>query len=88
MNRFKAFFLGVREFRSDFTSNPGDDLMETYDAGRELAHKLTFRHFEHYLPEETEEHGQLRPLTWHEGLALAVLAAWLLAEVVFVSLGL
>ena len=42
----KAFFLGMREFRSTFTSNPGEDLIESYDCGREWAHRLTFRHFE------------------------------------------
>ena len=53
MNHIKAFFLGVYEFRSDFTTNfthvnsyEGDALQETYDLGREWAHRLTFRHFE------------------------------------------
>jgi hypothetical protein len=38
-----AFFLGVREFRSDCTTNPGGDLIEAYDLGREWAHRVTFR---------------------------------------------
>ena len=44
MDRIKAFLLGMREFRSDYTSNPGEDLIEDYDAGRDFAHKLTLRH--------------------------------------------
>lgn len=44
--RIKAFLLGVLEFRSDMTTNPGSDLIEDYDAGRELAHRLTLRRFE------------------------------------------
>ena len=46
MNKLRAFLLGMSEFRHDFTSNPGDDLMPAYDAGRELAHRLTFRIWE------------------------------------------
>jgi hypothetical protein len=52
--RLLAFILGIREFRrcstwadpsrtedSDYT-----ELDEAYDWGREIAHRLTFRHFE------------------------------------------
>ncbi|QXN71160.1 hypothetical protein RCDURKIN_104 [Rhodobacter phage RcDurkin] len=43
----KAFFLGMFEFRTSWTTSYDDyDLMETYDRGRELAHRLTFRRFE------------------------------------------
>lgn len=43
----KAFFLGMTEFRTSWTTSYDDDaLMETYDRGRELAHALTFRRFE------------------------------------------
>ena len=43
----KAFFLGMFEFRTSWTTSYDDyDLMETYDMGRELAHRLTFRKFE------------------------------------------
>lgn len=42
----RAFFLGVREFRQDLTTNPGEDLIECYDRGRELAHRLTLRVFD------------------------------------------
>jgi hypothetical protein len=43
-----AFLLGMWEFRSDLTTNPGDDLIEVYDLGREWAHRITFRRFESY----------------------------------------
>jgi hypothetical protein len=46
MKAILAFLLGVREFRSDCTTNPGDDLIEAYDSGREWAHRMTFRFFE------------------------------------------
>lgn len=42
----RAFVLGVREFRLMSTTNPGDDLIEVYDLGRELAHAATLRRFE------------------------------------------
>ena len=45
MNTVKAFYLGVIEFRSQFTTNCGL-YEEAYDWGREWAHRLTFRHFE------------------------------------------
>lgn len=45
-NRVLAFLLGVWEFRSSLTSSQSDDLIEIYDRGRELAHKLTLRRFE------------------------------------------
>lgn len=44
--RLHAFMLGMWEFRSDFTTHFGADLIETYDAGRDLAHALTLRLFE------------------------------------------
>lgn len=44
MSRLKAFLLGVREFRSSVTTSFEDyELLLSYDRGRELAHKLTFR---------------------------------------------
>ena len=42
LERCKYFLLGVWEFRSDLTLNAGD-YEESYDSGRELAHKITFR---------------------------------------------
>jgi hypothetical protein len=47
----KFFLLGLYEFRSCYTTNPevdGEDYIENYDAGRELAHVLTFRRFEQF----------------------------------------
>ena len=46
MKTIKAFILGLYEFRSDYTSSPGDDFISAYDWGRETAHRLTFRRFE------------------------------------------
>lgn len=46
MKRLRAFLLGVLEFRQDITTHFGGDLIETYDRGRELAHKMTLRHWE------------------------------------------
>lgn len=47
MQKIKAFLLGMAEFRLSFTTHFDDDaLLEAYDSGRELAHRLTFRHFE------------------------------------------
>lgn len=47
MKTIKAFFLGVWEFRSSFTTHFYDyNLLEIYDSGRELAHKLTLRRYE------------------------------------------
>ena len=44
-----AFLLGAREFRLTYTkSYSNEQLRNAYDAGRELAHKLTFRRFEPY----------------------------------------
>ena len=41
----KAFWLGMIEFRSDFTSNwAGQE--EAYDRRRKIAHRLTMRRFE------------------------------------------
>ena len=40
-----AFWMGLVEFRSDFTTNCAG-LEEAYDRGREFAHRLTMRHFE------------------------------------------
>ena len=34
------------EFRTDFTTHFGGDLIETYDSGRDMAHRMTLRRFE------------------------------------------
>lgn len=41
--KIKTYLTGMKEFRLDYTTNPGDDLIETYDAGRDMAHRLTLR---------------------------------------------
>lgn len=42
-----AFLLGMFEFRSDWTTHFDGDLIETYDSGRDWAHRLTFRYFDY-----------------------------------------
>ena len=45
MKTLRAFALGLIEFRSDVTANcAGNE--ETYDWGREIAHRLTLRRYE------------------------------------------
>lgn len=44
--KFLAFFKGMREFRSSVTTHYGPSLIESYDSGRELAHRLTLRRYE------------------------------------------
>lgn len=39
-------FYGIKEFRSEWTKHYEEPEINSYDAGRELAHKLTFRKFE------------------------------------------
>lgn len=47
MKTIRAFILGMLEFRTSFTTHFDDDaLLESYDAGRELAHIVTLRRFE------------------------------------------
>ena len=53
MNRFRAFLLGVVEFRLTCTTgfDTGSDnrdaaLYDAYGWGREWAHRLTFRRYE------------------------------------------
>jgi hypothetical protein len=47
LKRLKAFLLGVKEFRTTFTTSYDDyDLMEAYDRGRELAHVVTLRRYD------------------------------------------
>lgn len=46
MRNIRAFILGVREFRLSSTTNPGEDLIQPYDWGREVAHRMTLRRYE------------------------------------------
>ncbi len=47
LRRLRAFILGLREFRQNATTHFDEDLIEAYDTGRDLAHKLTFRRFDY-----------------------------------------
>lgn len=44
--KIKAFLLGIIEFRSSITTNYEYPLINSYDSGREFAHKITFRLFD------------------------------------------
>ena len=46
LQRVRAFLHGMWEFRTDFTTHYCGDLIETYDAGRKLAHRLTRRRWD------------------------------------------
>lgn len=46
MKTIHAFLLGIREFRSQVTTSFDSPLIEAYDTGRDLAHRLTLRVFE------------------------------------------
>lgn len=46
MKALRAFLLGLFEFRRAFTTHYDYPELETYDTGRELAHRLTYRWFE------------------------------------------
>lgn len=47
MAKWRCFWLGVREFRSAWTTHFDDyENQLAYDKGRELAHMLTFRRYE------------------------------------------
>ena len=42
----KAFLLGVIEFRNSLTTRLDDPLDLSYEHGREIAHRLSFRVFD------------------------------------------
>ncbi len=46
MDRIKAFLLGVKEYRSSWTTHFNPELIHAYDVGRELAHRFTRRKYE------------------------------------------
>jgi hypothetical protein len=47
MTKIKAFILGFIEFRSGCGMTYANEaLTVAYDKGRDLAHRLTFRHYE------------------------------------------
>lgn len=47
MNKLSIYLLGMREFRLDSTTSFGYPQIETYDRGRDMAHRLTLRRFDH-----------------------------------------
>ena len=46
MKQIKAFLLGMKEFRMDMTTHFDEPLIYSYDWGREIMHRLTFRFFD------------------------------------------
>lgn len=50
MGRIKAFLLGIREFRSGvgmtYDGSPYSPRSVAYDWGREIAHRVTLRHWD------------------------------------------
>ncbi len=46
MKKIKAFLLGVWEFKLSCTTHFDEPLINSYDWGREIAHRLTFRIFD------------------------------------------
>lgn len=42
----RMFLLGMLEFRAFVTTHVPWPLIESYDSGRELAHRLTFRYYD------------------------------------------
>ena len=49
MKKLKAFFLGMREFHSEFSTRCDYEL--SYDWGREIAHRLTMRRYDQSWPQ-------------------------------------
>lgn len=55
MKKIRAYLLGMFEFRRSWTwadparttDEPYTDLDEAYDRGRDMAHRLTLRRFDH-----------------------------------------
>jgi hypothetical protein len=43
---FKAFINGILEFRLSITTSYDDPLINYYDLGREIMHRITFRKLE------------------------------------------
>lgn len=49
MKKIKIFLLGMWEFRMNSTTHFDEPEIETYDAGRDFAHRITLRKFEDEL---------------------------------------
>ena len=46
MKHIKAFLTGMAEFRLSSTTSYDPPLIDAYDAGRDLAHRLTLRRWD------------------------------------------
>ena len=46
IDQLRAYVMGMREYRESITTNPGEELIESYDRGRDRAHALTMRRHE------------------------------------------
>ena len=46
IRRLRIYLLGLREFRLGVTTHFDYPEIETYDSGREMAHRLTLRHWD------------------------------------------
>ncbi len=46
LRHLTAYLNGIREFRSDLTTHYDYPLIESYDRGREHAHRITRRRYE------------------------------------------
>lgn len=55
LERVRIWLLGVREFRSSATTHFSYPEIETYDAGREFAHRITRRRWDEAAPQTTDE---------------------------------
>lgn len=44
--KLRVFLLGMQEFRSMVTTHFDPPEIETYDRGRDLAHRMTLRYFD------------------------------------------
>ena len=47
MRTIKAFINGMREFKLSCTTHYDGRLLQAYDWGRELAHRVTLRRYDH-----------------------------------------
>ena len=64
MSRVLILLLGAKEFRSDLTTHFEWPEIETYDRGREWAHRLTLRLYE----ADPSAYPWTRRLTFRQGV--------------------
>ena len=46
IDRLRVYVMGMREYRESITTNPGEELIEFYDRGRDRAHALTMQRYD------------------------------------------